>query len=211
MKLSVDATDLLKYVGNLQKMPAEMDARIVKALNETGDGLTRELVEDLSTETGLPIEAVRGLVEVRRANRSKLEYDITMKVGSLEDEMETRPMLGREFPTRDVTGFHDEQLVTVITAQDDKVCPACKEIAANGPYTIEQVRYDPRYKIKHHPECRCAVVPYHSRRRLEVKAEPFADTQSGVGRSEKIRTTIGGLAKRLLAEAAQKVSLKVVR
>lgn len=45
--------------------------------------------------------------------------------------------------------------VNVETAGDEKVCPVCEDIAADGPYTIDAARG----LIPAHPSCRCAFVP----------------------------------------------------
>lgn len=45
--------------------------------------------------------------------------------------------------------------VNVETAGDDIVCPVCEDIAANGPYTINEAQS----LIPAHPWCRCAFAP----------------------------------------------------
>lgn len=45
--------------------------------------------------------------------------------------------------------------VEVETAGDDRVCPECEDIAADGPYTINAARS----LIPAHPRCRCAFIP----------------------------------------------------
>jgi len=45
--------------------------------------------------------------------------------------------------------------VEVLTAGDDLVCDECEEIAADGPYDIDEARS----LIPAHPNCRCAFVP----------------------------------------------------
>jgi predicted Fe-Mo cluster-binding NifX family protein len=47
------------------------------------------------------------------------------------------------------------QEVEVLTAGDDLVCPECEDIAADGPYTIDEARS----LIPAHPNCRCSFVP----------------------------------------------------
>lgn len=50
-------------------------------------------------------------------------------------------------------------LVNVLTAGDDKVCQICQDIAADGPYTINEARG----LIPAHPRCRCALIPADER------------------------------------------------
>jgi len=45
--------------------------------------------------------------------------------------------------------------VGILTAGDDKVCDECDDIAANGPYDLDEARG----LIPAHPNCRCAFVP----------------------------------------------------
>jgi hypothetical protein len=47
------------------------------------------------------------------------------------------------------------ELVEVLTAGDDLVCPICEDIAADGPYDIDEARS----LIPAHPNCRCSFVP----------------------------------------------------
>lgn len=46
-------------------------------------------------------------------------------------------------------------LAEVLTAEDDRVCPECEELASKGPYKIE----DAGDLIPVHPACRCAWAP----------------------------------------------------
>lgn len=46
-------------------------------------------------------------------------------------------------------------MVSVLTAEDDRVCPVCEEIAADGPYYIDEAEA----LIPAHPRCRCAFAP----------------------------------------------------
>jgi hypothetical protein len=59
-------------------------------------------------------------------------------------------------------------MVNVLTAGDDKVCPRCEDIAANGPYLIDEARG----LIPAHPSCRCAFDP--------VDGDQEFDTEDGV-------------------------------
>lgn len=82
------------------------------------------------------------------------------KVGVLP---ETVPSPGRQHAIRDAARKsraskrrkRPRQLVEVLTAGDDLVCPICEDIAADNPYTIQEARG----LIPAHPNCRCAFVP----------------------------------------------------
>lgn len=49
-----------------------------------------------------------------------------------------------------------QTLVNVLTAGDDKVCQTCEDIAADGPYELDEARG----LIPAHPNCRCAFIPF---------------------------------------------------
>jgi hypothetical protein len=47
-------------------------------------------------------------------------------------------------------------LVSVVTQEDDLVCPKCQAISEDGPYTINEART----LIPNHAHCRCGFIPY---------------------------------------------------
>jgi hypothetical protein len=51
--------------------------------------------------------------------------------------------------------FAPDELVRVVTANDNEVCKFCRDIAAGGPYRFQDVRKS----IPHHPWCRCKLAP----------------------------------------------------
>lgn len=61
----------------------------------------------------------------------------------------------------DCCQFHDLELVNILTAGDDDVCPECEDYADAAPYDIDEV------EIPLHPNCRCTVVPADDRRFAE--------------------------------------------
>lgn len=81
---------------------------------------------------------------------------------------ETMPSPGRMHAIRDATKARrtaakrkrPRALVEVLTAGDDLVCQICEDIAAEGPYTIQEARG----LIPAHPNCRCAFVPFGDER-----------------------------------------------
>ncbi len=53
-----------------------------------------------------------------------------------------------------------KNLVGILTAGDDDVCPACEDIAEGAPYTLDEAES----LIPAHPRCRCAFVPWDDAR-----------------------------------------------
>ena len=48
-----------------------------------------------------------------------------------------------------------ENLVNVVTQNDDRVCQVCQDISDESPYTLDEARS----LIPAHPRCRCAFFP----------------------------------------------------
>jgi hypothetical protein len=63
--------------------------------------------------------------------------------------------------------WRDEDLVNVLTAGDDDVCEDCADIAAEGPYSLD----DAAGLIPAHPNCRCAFVPFGDRRYAQIEEQ----------------------------------------
>jgi hypothetical protein len=58
-------------------------------------------------------------------------------------------------------------LVNVLTAGDDKVCDECDDIAAQGPYSLDEASD----LIPAHPNCRCAFVPWGDARFAAIEEQ----------------------------------------
>jgi hypothetical protein len=58
------------------------------------------------------------------------------------------------------TAVGKSNLINVLTAGDDDVCQDCQDIAAEGPYDLDEARN----LIPAHPNCRCAFVPFGDKR-----------------------------------------------
>lgn len=70
-----------------------------------------------------------------------------------------------------------KNLIEVLTAGDDDVCPTCEEISENGPYTLDEAEA----LIPAHPRCRCAFVPWDDNRFADVHdAPPLADARTHI-------------------------------
>lgn len=62
----------------------------------------------------------------------------------------------REQAERRLEAAFEGLAVGVLTAEDDKVCDECEQIASEGPYDLDEARD----LIPAHPNCRCAFVPF---------------------------------------------------
>ena len=103
MKIGIDTSDLMAYSKQLERAEKTTTPTIAVSLNQVGDGLVHVLATNLSKETGLALEQVRGLMQVKRATRNDLNYDVTVNNRLLEDDPTT--LEGRrestDFGTRD--------------------------------------------------------------------------------------------------------------
>ena len=206
----VNAEELLRYARGMHEVPAKNTASIVRALNETGDAVAREIRMTIVMATGLTSEAARNLVQVSRATRSNLAYEIVVDGIPVEGEEGSRKLPGREFKKRKSDeSFNDDQLVKVMTRADDHVCPVCEAIAEASPYTVAEAR-----ELIHHGagigqnNCRCVWVPFVSRRRLAV------ESNRGIGgdRARAVlneQVTLQQLARRVITEMGHNMQIKV--
>lgn len=161
MKLNIDASDLLRFTRVAEKIERENKTAIARALNSVGNGVVRELTFKMAKSHGVSPERVASLITTQQASANRHLFRISVKSGL--------PEAGTELPRRH-DEFEEGQLVIVVTAGDDKVCQVCQDIAENSPYTIEQARaLIPHGGPLGDHECRCAIQPYVSRRRMIVE------------------------------------------
>lgn len=189
INLKVDAKQLLRYTSSLGSQPAKNKTSIARALNQVGDGVVREFAQTVSKSTGIPVERVRQFITVMHASPSSHRYEITLKKGLTGEQSDQAPTASRDV-------FAAGTLVNVITFGDDLVCGVCERIAEEGPYTIEDARtLIPAHGGPDH-NCRCKLVPYVSRKKIEL--------QTSAGSS---KMTLKQLARTLQQEV--KLSLRV--
>ena len=96
-----------------------------------------------------------------------------------------------------------EDLVEVLTAGDDDVCPQCEEISEQGPYTLDEAER----LIPTHPRCRCAFIPAWDERYASVRDADWTEqlhprdkdgkfaVKPGASVEEKIVAVKAGLKK----------------
>ncbi len=90
---------------------------------------------------------------------------------------------------RDAKKIKTKNLVEVLTAGDDRVCPQCEDISEEGPYTLDEAES----LIPAHPRCRCAFVPWDDARFAHDADEFAADEfNSNQPRDPKGKWATGG-------------------
>jgi hypothetical protein len=138
-------TDVIEKIG-VVRTRAMVELIIVKA-HATGT---------LDTLVAAGVKRV-GLLPELRAGK-KLTGDAAKPVAPAPGRRGTSPStIGRIAKSEQAVeqALSSTEQVEVLTAGDDLVCPECEEIAADGPYYIDEARS----LIPAHPNCRCSFVP----------------------------------------------------
>lgn len=198
MKIKVNYDDVIKYAEKLSKASEITTPAISVGLNEVGDGLITLLASNLAKDTGLGVEEVRGLMQVKRATRTDLNYDISVDSRLLDDDPIT---LEGKRESRDFGRQRPETLVIIVNVKDDLVCMDCEELQAAGPMPVEVAREH----IPKHPHCRCTIMPYVPKgRRMPV-------TMTSLTGTSEARRSGGRISREMtLRQMAQDVLDKMV-
>lgn len=198
MKVEVDARDLVKFVQNTEKAPAQISSAASRALNTVGDKVVDHVVVAVSSQTGLAEEIVRRHISIKRSTPKTLTYRIDAAKAMIEAPA-TRPMPGkREFKRRPDDYFHAQEMVNIVSMGDELVCQICQDLEDEGPYSIEEARS----LVPAHPNCRCLVQPYRSRRELPVSFRKGKSVEIGTVTMDKLKEELG---------REMKITLKAMR
>ena len=170
----INLTELIRFhnlatAQELQGISGETQKRLLrhvaKAL-ETSALLLRDIRETLEKVTRFRLTLLVNTSVVRALNAGKLLVYAEFGIKQVGIEAEWLPPK--------TPRFHDA-LVNVLTAGDDAVCEDCEDIAAGGPYEIDEAGG----LIPAHPNCRCAFTP--------ADDERFAETEEREERLEEER------------------------
>ena len=169
--IDIDAAELVKAINN-KNLPMSIEKAQVTALNEYGEGLTNQIARSITEQTGFAESEVRSQF-IRRfpATLALKVYEIRVKQNAIEEQVTSRGPV-RDFLQRAQDKFEGRTLVDVVTAKDDAVCPICKQISEEGPYTVDETK-----KLRErHPHflnrdlnCRCALAPFSPKQRVNVQ------------------------------------------
>jgi hypothetical protein len=205
MKIEIDTSDLKDYIAKLEKTAKAIPTTMVAGMNVVGDGLVAVLATNLSKETGLAVEQVRGLMRVKRARGSDLSYDVIVNNRLLEDDPTT--LEGRR-ESRDFGKQAPKVLVIIVNQKDDLVCNDCEELAAAGPMPIETAREH----VPKHPHCRCVIMPYVPKgKRLPVTMTTMTGTEPAKrsGRRQSREMTLRQMAQEILDKTVSKIKIEL--
>lgn len=158
-----------------------VDATVQQVQRAAGDAITsrskpgaaaRAMAERIDKIGVTRSEGLVNFIVVRAYNEGKLESYRRLGIARVGVDPETVPRrVVRDAPRRRrrrrATGRGSLNLVEVLTAGDDDVCPECEDISRAGPYDLAVASG----LIPAHPNCRCAFVPLDDARFAEVERE----------------------------------------
>lgn len=123
---------LLEWVKYFEELPKKTSAAVVKALNTAGEAVVREMARKISQSTGFSQEKARSFITVKKATESDKTFKIKQEV--------LPPSLDWSRPWEKPPSITDpDELVKIITQEDDKVCPICEDAASHNPYKMSDI------------------------------------------------------------------------
>jgi hypothetical protein len=171
MRFDIDTSDLLRVVRRLDNIDRAIPHAVASALNEAGDATVHRTAHSLALETGLSEHAIRSMIDTRPATPRRLQYEIQIKHGLIEEERVSASLPSRAWEKRDNKDFKSEMLVNIRTMQDTAVCNICDDIADAGPYEpseIEGLKAMHPHFLNPILNCRCSVIPFRPASKMKV-------------------------------------------
>jgi hypothetical protein len=202
--LSVDTSDLLKFARKMEDTAKTTGPIITTSLNEIGDQVLSLVATNLTKQSGLTLEQVRGMIKVKRASRNDLAYELTIQK-ELEEGDDVRKLEGKREST-DFGKRDPNDLVIIVTKDDDLVCMDCEELAAAGPMPLDVAKEH----IPKHPHCRCVILPYVQKgKRLPVTMTSVTgtDPEKRMGRSIDVDMTLRQIVQDVISKSENKFKL----
>lgn len=206
IKIGIDTSELVEFVGALSKAQKLTTPLIAAGLNEVGDSLSSLIAQSLSKQSGLPLEQVRGVMDIRRASRGNMNYQIKVD----PDLMAGEPQMegGRE-KTDFLGKTNPNMLVIVVSKQDELVCMDCEELAAAGPMPMSVAQQH----VPKHPHCRCIILPYVQKgKRMPVTMTSLSGTSASKrmgSQSLDVDMTLRQMAQKILDSTSNQIKIEL--
>jgi hypothetical protein len=206
LKINVDTSELVEFVGALDKAQKLTTPLIAAGLNEMGDAVSSLIAQSLSKQSGLPLEQVRGVMDIRRATRGNMRYEIKVD----PDLMEGKPMQDGGRERTDFLGkTNPSMMVIVVSKQDELVCMDCEELAAAGPMPMSVAMQH----VPKHPHCRCIIMPYVQRgKRMPVTMTTLSGTSASKrmgSQSLDVDLTLRQMAQKILDSTSNSIKIEL--
>lgn len=194
--ISIDATDIVRYIKNLEKAPKDIQKGASYAINRVGDNMVSEVIEEIAAETGLESDVIRRALVVTRSSPETMMYRIDAEAALIEAP-KTRPMRNRrKFAKKSDNYFQKDEMVEIVTMDDEKVCKICEDIQKNGPYQVGKARTF----IPAHPHCRCLLQPVRKKKERTVSFRKRSAARS----SERVQSRLRKDLRREIVKAMEK-------
>jgi hypothetical protein len=207
VNIKVDTKELLDFVNQTIKATKVTKPVLAVGLNDVGDSMVAVLATNLSKTTGLSLEEVRGLFNVKRARRDNLAYEVRIDPELLE-EGARKLEGGRE--SSDFGKYDPTRLVVWVSKNDELVCMDCEEMQAAGPMPASvAASMHPK-----HPHCRCILMPYVQKgKRLPVTMTSVTGTSTTKRGGKKTIVdsdrTLRQLAQEILDRTSQAIRIEL--
>ena len=171
IKIGIDTSELVEFSKRCAEAVKVTKPVLAAELNDVGDELVATIATSLAKQTGLGLEVVRGLLRVKPAKRSDLAYEV--KIDPRLFEAGAGRKLEGQRESTDFGRNRPDELVIVVSKQDELVCMDCEELAAAGPMPAAIAAQH----VPKHPNCRCIILPYAKKgKRLEVTMTTVSGT-----------------------------------
>jgi hypothetical protein len=208
INLAIDTSDVVRFINKLEGAQKATNPVIASGLNQIGDQVTSLVATNLSKQSGLTLEQVRGLMKVKRAKSGDLNYELTISKGLVEKD-DVSKLEGRR-ESKDFGKREPDAMVIIVTKDDDLVCPDCEELAAAGPMPLETAKEH----VPKHPHCRCVILPYTPKgKRLPVTMTTVSGTdpskRMGGKKPIDVDITLRQIAKEVMSKNVDKIRFKL--
>jgi len=209
VRIGINTDELAKTSNRLAKAATVTKPLIAAGLNDIGDELVVTIATGLAKQTGLALEQIRGLLNVKPANKGKLAYEVHIDPRLYEREAGRKLEGMRE--SRDFGRNEPGEMVIVISQKDDLVCMDCLELEAAGPMPVEIAMQH----IPKHPNCRCIIAPYARKgKRMEVTMTTVSGTDPRRrmgGKQIEVDLTLRQLAQKVLDGSSRAIRVQLER
>ena len=125
LKIDIDTSELVEFVTALTRAQKLTTPLITAGLNEVGDGLTSLIATSFSKQSGLTLEQVRGAMDIRRASRGNLSYEISVDPDLIGNKDPASLEGGRE-RTDFLSKSNPSMMVIVVSKKDELTCMDCE-------------------------------------------------------------------------------------
>jgi len=209
LRVGINTDELIKTSNRLAKVEKVTKPLIASGLNDIGDELVVTIATGLAKQTGLGLEAIRGLLNVKPARANNLAYEVHIDPRLYEREAGRKLEGMRE--SSDFGRNEPGEMVIVVSQKDDLVCMDCLELEAAGPMPVEiAMQHLPK-----HPNCRCIIMPYARKgKRMEVTMTTVSGTDPRRrmgGKQVEADITLRQITQNILDKTSRAIRIQLER